>query len=158
MQEEQNESGKNKPAGHMSDPITEKLLSLWRSLKTGLRTLFADEEEGDYNLMKYFIGMLSLILFFALTMVGYVSVKESKMEFKPVITEPGKQCLDCHMRKGLSAGAIRDWKMSQHAAKGIGCNECHMPTEDAPERIQSMTTVCENQKVRLEVSSSNCKQ
>ncbi len=169
MQEEQSESEKSKPAGQASDPITEKLLSwkasigaalcgMVRSWRTGLRTIFADEEEGDYNLMKYFIGILSIILFFALTMVGYVSVKEGKMEFKPVITEPGKQCLDCHTKKGLTAGAIRDWKMSQHAAKGIGCNECHIPTKDAPERIQSMGTVCEDANVRLEVSSSNCKQ
>jgi len=158
MQEEQTESEKTKPADQASDPITEKLLSWKASISTGIRTLFADEEEGDYNLMKYFIGILSIILFFALTMVGYVSVKESKMEFKPVITKPGKLCIDCHMKKGLSAGAIRDWKMSQHAAKGIGCNECHIPTKDAPERIQSMTTVCEDPKVRREVSSSNCKQ
>ncbi|VAX11125.1 Hydroxylamine oxidoreductase (Fragment) [hydrothermal vent metagenome] len=168
MQEEQTESEKTAPAAQASDPITEKLLSwnasictfvckLLLSWKTGLRTLFADEEEGDYNLMRYFIGMLSLILFIALTMVGYVSVKEGKTEFKPVITEPGKQCIDCHVKKGITAGAIRDWKMSEHAAKGIGCNECHIPVESTPQRIQAMTTVCEDKNVRLDVSSANCK-
>lgn len=128
------------------------------SVARGMRILFADEEKGDFNLMKYFIGLLSLILFFALTMVGYVSVKESKMEVKPVIMEASEQCIDCHVRKGISAGAVRDWKMSAHAAKGIGCNECHIPAKGAPERIVAMPTACEDPNVRREVSSRNCKQ
>jgi hypothetical protein len=117
-----------------------------------------EQEQKDFNLMKYFIGALSLILFAALTVVGYVKVSESRQEFpKPFISEGSRKCIKCHEDKGLTAGAIRDWKMSKHGAKGIGCNECHIPAEGTPERIVSMKTVCEDKDVRREVSATNCK-
>lgn len=113
----------------------------------------------NFNLMKYFIGALSLILFISLTIVGYVEVKASKEEVpRPYITQKARKCLDCHIDKGLTKGAIRDWKLSRHAEKGIGCNECHIPAKGTPERIIKMATVCENKEVRREVSSTNCKQ
>lgn len=107
--------------------------------------------------MKYFIGILSIILFVALTVVGYVKVQEGKREVRPIVSEKSKACMECHTRKGLTAGTIRDWKMSRHAAKGIGCNECHIPVEGTPERIVKMATACEDKDVRREVSSRNCK-
>ena len=116
-----------------------------------------EQEKSEYNLMKYFIGILSLILFVALTVVGYVKVQEGKKEVRPIVSEKSKACMDCHMRKGITAGTIRDWKMSKHAAKGIGCNECHIPAEGTPERIVNMESACEDKEVRREVSSRNCK-
>ncbi len=114
-------------------------------------------ENGEYNLMKYFIGILSIILFVALTVVGYVKVSESSKGVKPIVSEKSRACIDCHTRKGLTAGSIRDWKMSRHAAKGIGCNECHIPAEGTPERIVAMATACEDKEVRREVAAANCK-
>jgi len=116
-----------------------------------------EQEKNEYNLMKYFIGVLSIILFVALTVVGYVKVQEGKKEVRPIVSEKSKACMECHTRKGLSAGTIRDWKMSKHAAKGIGCNECHIPVEGTPERIVSMKSACEDKEVRREVSARNCK-
>ncbi|MBI5683335.1 MAG: cytochrome C [Deltaproteobacteria bacterium] len=104
------------------------------------------------------MGILGIILFLALTLVGYTGIKESKEEApRPNITQKTKKCLDCHIDKGLTKGAIRDWKLSKHSAKGIGCNECHIPAKGAPERIVNMATACENREVRREVSSVNCK-
>lgn len=116
-------------------------------------------ENKDFNLMKYAIGILGIILFLALTLVGYTGVKASKEEVpRPNVTQKAKKCLECHIDKGLSRGAIRDWKLSKHAEKGIGCNECHIPVKGTPERITKMATACENKEVRREVSSTNCKQ
>ncbi|MEE9614115.1 MAG: multiheme c-type cytochrome [Thermodesulfobacteriota bacterium] len=110
------------------------------------------------NFIKYLIGVMSLILFTALTVAGYVSVMETREEVpRPFVRAKTKVCLDCHMDKGLSKGAIRDWKLSVHARKGIGCNECHIPVEGAPERIAGMATSCEDKDVRREVGAANCK-
>ncbi|MBI5464652.1 MAG: cytochrome C552 [Ignavibacteriales bacterium] len=82
-------------------------------------------QNKDFNLMKYFIGALSLILFIALTVVGYVEVKASKEEIRPYISATNKKCIDCHVKKGIGEGQVNDWKHSRHAEKGIGCIECH---------------------------------
>ena len=60
-----------------------------------------EQERKDFNLMKYFIGGLSLILFAALTVVGYVKVSESRQEIRPVISEKNKKCIECHLKKGI---------------------------------------------------------
>ena len=87
----------------------------------------------DFNLMKYFIGGLGLILFIALTIVGYVEVKASKGEIRPYIAAQNKKCIDCHIKKGIGEGQINDWKHSRHAEKGIGCIECHKANEKDPD-------------------------
>jgi len=79
----------------------------------------------DFNLMKYFIGALSLILFIALTIVGYVEVRAGKDEIRPYISSANKKCIDCHIKKDVGEGQVNDWKHSRHAEKGIGCIECH---------------------------------
>ena len=88
-----------------------------------------ETEQKDFNLMKYFIGGLSLILFAALTVVGYVKVSESRQEVRPVISEKNKKCIECHLKKGIGEGGVNDWKHSRHAEKGIGCFECHQAKE-----------------------------
>lgn len=87
----------------------------------------------DFNLMKYFIGALSLILFIALTIVGYVEVKASKEEIRPYISANNKKCIDCHIKKGIGEGQVNDWKQSRHAEKGIGCIECHKADAKDPD-------------------------
>jgi len=88
---------------------------------------------NDLNLMKYFIGALSLILFIALTIVGYVEVKASKYEVRPYISANNKKCIDCHIKKGIGEGQVNDWKQSRHAEKGIGCIECHKADAKDPD-------------------------
>jgi len=83
----------------------------------------------DFNLMKYFIGALSLILFIALTIVGYVEVRAGKDEIRPYISSANKKCIDCHIKKDVGEGQVNDWKHSRHAEKGIGCIECHKAEE-----------------------------
>ncbi|HBR18304.1 MAG TPA: cytochrome C552 [Deltaproteobacteria bacterium] len=83
--------------------------------------------------MKYFIGALSLILFIALTIVGYVEVKASKYEVRPYISANNKKCIDCHIKKGIGEGQVNDWKQSRHAEKGIGCIECHKADAKDPD-------------------------
>ncbi|MBI1912700.1 MAG: cytochrome C [Deltaproteobacteria bacterium] len=51
--------------------------------------------------------------------------------------------------------AIRDWKLSLHAAKKIGCNECHVPIEAASE-VLFTSSACEDKNVRRVVSPKNC--
>ncbi|MBI5326751.1 MAG: cytochrome C552 [Deltaproteobacteria bacterium] len=86
--------------------------------------------------MKYFIGALSLILFIALTIVGYVEVKASKEEIRPYISAQNKKCIDCHIKKGIGEGQINDWKQSRHAEKGIGCIECHKADGKDPDAFK----------------------
>ena len=83
----------------------------------------------DFNIMKYFIGALSLILFIALTIVGYVEVKAGKEGVRPYLSSVNKKCVDCHVKKGIGEGQINEWKHSRHAEKGIGCIECHKADE-----------------------------
>lgn len=91
---------------------------------------------SDMNLMKYVIGALSLVLFVALTVVGYVEVEARKQEVKPYVSGVNKKCIDCHVKKGVAEGGINDWKKSRHAAKGIGCLECHKAGEKDPDAFK----------------------
>ncbi|HHL40841.1 MAG TPA: cytochrome C552 [Deltaproteobacteria bacterium] len=79
----------------------------------------------DSELIKYVIGLLSLILFAALTAVGYVEVKARSGKSDYYVSAKNQDCIDCHLKKSVGEGGIRDWMESRHAAKGIGCFECH---------------------------------
>ncbi len=93
-------------------------------------------EAKDVNLMKYFIGGLSLILFVALTIVGFVEVQSKTEEVKPYISGRNKKCIGCHIKKGVAEGGIEDWKRSRHASKGIGCFECHEAEKEDPDAFE----------------------
>ena len=81
---------------------------------------------GKQNFARYMIGGLCLILFLALTGVGYVQVEERRGGgIRPFVSAENKKCIDCHTAKDVAVGGINDWKVSRHAPKGIGCVECH---------------------------------
>ena len=81
---------------------------------------------GKLNFSRYMIGGLCLILFLALTGVGYIQIEERRGGgLRPFVSGENKKCIDCHMAKDVAVGGINDWKVSRHAPKGIGCVECH---------------------------------
>jgi hypothetical protein len=66
------------------------------------------------------------------------------------------ECVACHVERGLSASAIRDWRMSLHHQKGVGCQICHIPVATAVAAIRDATTACDDERVRRAVSSRTC--
>ena len=92
---------------------------------------------GRLNFTRYLIGGLCLVLFLALTGVGYVQMEERRGGgLRPFISGENKKCIDCHMAKDISVGGINDWKYSRHAPKGIGCIECHRAAKGEPDAYE----------------------
>ena len=90
--------------------------------------------DGKQNFARYMIGGLCLILFLALTGVGYVQVEERRGGgLRPFVSAENKKCIDCHTAKDVGVGGINDWKVSRHAPKGIGCVECHRAEKGEPD-------------------------
>lgn len=92
---------------------------------------------GKLNFTRYLIGGLCLVLFLALTGVGYVQVEERREGgLRPFVSAENKKCIDCHMAKDVGVGGINDWKASRHAPKGIGCTECHRAEKGEPDAYE----------------------
>jgi len=62
-------------------------------------------------------------------------------------------CVTCHTEKGITGSALRDWKLSRHAANGVTCADCHL-TGDAAQK----TSACEKNGVVRAVSAKACAQ
>jgi hypothetical protein len=62
-------------------------------------------------------------------------------------------CVACHAQKGITGSAIRDWKLSKHAANGVSCAECHL-TGDPSRRASN----CDVPGVMRAVSAKACSQ
>ncbi len=62
-------------------------------------------------------------------------------------------CVDCHAEKGITGSALRDWKLSKHAAAGVSCADCHL-TGDPGQK----TSACEKTGVARAVSAKTCAQ
>lgn len=62
-------------------------------------------------------------------------------------------CVACHSQRGITGSAIRDWKLSKHAAGGVACADCHL-TGDKAQR----TSNCEAGGVVRAVSAGTCAQ
>lgn len=50
------------------------------------------------------------------------------------IPESSHQCIECHGQ--ANAGIVEHWKGSKHAAKGVGCVECHTADEKDPDSFK----------------------
>ncbi len=72
------------------------------------------------------------------------------------VPQESRACLKCHVDKGITGSAIRDWQLSKHFATGVGCAACHLPIKDAAGAIINSTTACEDKRVRRRVSPRNC--
>lgn len=104
------------------------------------------------------VGMLTLFFLISLIIVALKEVKEKEGRApEPFISQEAMDCYECHAERSISQVAIAEWKRSAHADKGIGCNECHIPSKDAGEDILKEKTICEDKRVRKKVSYNNCK-
>lgn len=113
---------------------------------------------SEVRFERVFLGILTLIFLVALVIVALREVREREGRLpEPFISQEAKDCYECHTERGISRVAIAEWRRSEHAEKGIGCNECHIPSKDAGEGILKEKTACEDKKVRRSVSYNNCK-
>jgi hypothetical protein len=72
------------------------------------------------------------------------------------VPEDSRACLKCHMQKGITGSAVRDWQLSKHFEMGVACANCHLPAKDAAPGILNAPTACEDKRVRRGVSPRNC--
>ncbi len=106
---------------------------------------------------KILIGLFSLLLLASVVTIGAVKVQEARAEVPaPYVTAESAKCIGCHQSKGITANSIRDWQLSAHAQKGVGCDQCHVPAADAPAEVKNATTTCEDKRVRMAVAPQNC--
>jgi len=82
---------------------------------------------------KIVIAVLGLIFLGSLVLVQWEEVSRKAEETgqkKAHITVPetSKTCVDCHKEK--SAGIVAHWEDSTHAAKGVGCLDCHQADKE----------------------------
>ena len=84
---------------------------------------------------KLIIGGLAFVYLGTLLFVQFQEVVRGRREVglaEPVIAVPASsaQCVECHTQ--VTPGLVDHWEGSTHAAKGIGCVECHAAqVEDA---------------------------
>jgi len=62
-------------------------------------------------------------------------------------------CVACHVQKGITGSAIRDWKLSKHAANEVTCATCHLTGDTSKQ-----TSTCETNGVVRSVSAKVCAQ
>jgi hydroxylamine dehydrogenase len=74
------------------------------------------------------------------------------------VPEDSRECLKCHISKGITGSAVRDWQLSKHYGAGVGCATCHLPVKEAVKAITESVSACENKQVRRSVSPRNCAQ
>jgi len=72
------------------------------------------------------------------------------------VSEDTRACLKCHISKGITGSAIRDWQLSKHFEMGVGCADCHLPAQGTAAAIAGASTSCEDKRVRRGVSPRNC--
>ncbi len=62
--------------------------------------------------------------------------------------EGSRACLQCHIAKGITGSAIRDWQLRKHFGASVACANCHIPAKDASPGILNASTACEDKRVR----------
>jgi len=72
------------------------------------------------------ITAIVLLILFGILAISCTASTKSSSAAKPVVSKEGQACLDCH--KTATAGVVRDWEDSKHAAKGTDCFTCHGAT------------------------------
>ena len=79
---------------------------------------------------KWLIGIFATLIIIILTIVAGVEMKKTRAE-RPEIEMSGttKDCINCHLKKGIAPKLVDEWKLSRHAEMGIGCFDCHEAKE-----------------------------
>jgi len=72
------------------------------------------------------------------------------------VPEESRPCVKCHMDKGITGSAIRDWQISKHSNVGVACANCHIPVKEAAAGVLSSASACADKRVRRAVSPRNC--
>jgi nitrate/TMAO reductase-like tetraheme cytochrome c subunit/cytochrome c553 len=72
------------------------------------------------------------------------------------VPQDSQACLKCHIEKGITGSAIRDWQLSKHFSVQVGCADCHLPVQHAVAAISGSGSACADQRVRRAVSPRNC--
>ena len=72
------------------------------------------------------------------------------------VPEASRACVKCHVEKGITGSAIRDWQLSKHFVAGVACANCHIPVKEAAPGIVNASTACADKRVRRGVSPRNC--
>lgn len=82
------------------------------------------------------IGVLGLLFLGSLLFVQWMEVARKQSETSRrhgghVVPDSSKNCVACHQEG--TPGIIDHWKGSTHAAKGVGCVECHQAEAGEPD-------------------------
>jgi hydroxylamine dehydrogenase len=81
---------------------------------------------------RWIIGLLGVLFLLSLVLVQAMEVLRKRQEAglvaHYVIPASSKQCVDCHQK--ATPAIIDHWKGSTHAAKAVGCVECHQADKD----------------------------
>ena len=64
------------------------------------------------------------------------------------VPQESRPCVKCHMDKGITGSAIRDWQLSKRSEVGVACANCQIPVKEAVVGIMSSASACEDKKVR----------
>jgi len=108
-----------------------------------------------------------LVLSLLIVSVGWSVAPLAARSMGPASSLPGQlsldkvpqesvACVKCHMQKGITGSAIRDWQLSKHFEAGVSCANCHLPVNEAAASIRNASTVCDDKRVRRAVSPRNC--
>ncbi len=82
--------------------------------------------------LKLFFGVMICLIFFVFAALLYRSVSKEihSGEAKAVVSDEMREtCLKCHTSK-YTENVYLAWKQSLHSKKGIGCELCHITTDE----------------------------
>ena len=82
------------------------------------------------------VAVLGLLFLGSLILVQYKEIQRQEAADgtrirKVSIPASSAQCIECHTQQ--SPGIVEHWKGSTHAARGIGCVECHQAKQGEPD-------------------------
>jgi len=84
-------------------------------------------------LLLLFLAIFSLIFVYA-EVQAKEKGKSAKKATKVALSKESKACLDCH--GSMNPGIVKPWEESRHAAKGVGCYECHQANQGDPDAMK----------------------
>ncbi len=95
--------------------------------------LTAQERQQHMTLKtkQFIIGLLGITFLASLVFVQWTEVIRKEQEAGRAtahvsVPESSRRCVECHGQSVQSPGIVDHWKGSTHAAKGVGCVECHI--------------------------------
>lgn len=87
----------------------------------------------NLNAKRYVIAGLGFLFLAALLIVAWVEGGKQRFspEPEPVLSGDSASCYKCHLEKTPSIA--REWALSTHAKRGVGCYECHQAGDQDPD-------------------------